>query len=62
MYIKAINQSFQFDGGERIQTELSTKYNDKKIQSLINGTAFQLKDKLTDKNNYFADYIIEYSS
>ena len=47
--------------GDCIQTELSEKYNDEKIEGLMDGTGFQLKAKLMDNNNYFSDYIIEYS-
>jgi len=44
--------------GEKIHTEISRKYNDKIIKSIIKDTDFQISGKLTDSRNYFSDYIL----
>ena len=59
--IKAINQKIHFGAGERIQTTLSSKYNDKKMYQLINGTGFKIKTKIMDSHEVFADYVLECS-
>ena len=60
--IKSINQTIHFESGERIQTELSTKYNDEKMHKLVDGTSFKMENKIMDATDQFADYIFEYSS
>ena len=44
--------------GEKIQTEISRKYNDEIIRKIIKDTDFQISGKLTDSRNYFSDYIL----
>ena len=58
--ITAINQNIHFEAGERIQTELSTKYNNEKMQKLIEGTSLKIKAKMMDIDELFADYVLEY--
>ena len=58
--ITAINQNIHFVAGERIQTELSTKYNNEKMQKLIEGTSLKIKAKMMDVDELFADYVLEY--
>lgn len=57
--IKALNKSFTFEAGEKIQTEISRKYNDEILKNIIQDSDFELKEKLTDSKGYFADYILE---
>lgn len=56
--IKTLGQSFEFEAGEKIHTEISRKYNDVLLQQIISNTDFKLESKITDSNNYFADYIL----
>jgi len=44
--------------GEKIQTEISRKYNDEIIRTIIKDTDFRISGKLTDSKNYFCDYIL----
>ncbi|QDH78548.1 L-histidine N(alpha)-methyltransferase [Echinicola soli] len=57
--IKSLDKSFDFKKGERIETEVSRKYNDEVIHKIIGGTDFKISHKLSDGNNYFANYILE---
>ena len=47
-----------FKKGELIQTEISRKYNDEIIRTIIKDTDFKISGKLTDSKNYFSDYIL----
>lgn len=57
--IEALNKTFQFSEGEKIHTEISRKYNDEVLTRILMSTDFSICGKLTDSNNYFADYILE---
>ncbi len=57
--INAINKSFDFAEDEKIQTEMSRKYNDDIVHKLIEKTDFTIVAKFTDSKNYFADYILD---
>lgn len=54
----ALNQSFYFEKGERIHSEISRKYNDEVLNKILTETDFEVIGKLTDSKNYFADYIL----
>ncbi|MFB9053818.1 L-histidine N(alpha)-methyltransferase [Formosa undariae] len=56
--VKAIGKSFHFEKGEKIQTEVSRKYNDVLISKIILNTDFKLDTKIMDNKAYFADYIL----
>ncbi|MHA7944013.1 L-histidine N(alpha)-methyltransferase [Formosa sp. 3Alg 14/1] len=56
--IKAIGKTFHFEKGEKIQTEVSRKYNDVLISKIILNTDFKLDTKIMDSKAYFADYIL----
>ncbi|WP_246124762.1 L-histidine N(alpha)-methyltransferase [Algibacter pacificus] len=56
--IKALEATFQFKAGEKINTEISRKYNDVLIEEIISNTDFTLETKIMDSKNYFADYIL----
>lgn len=59
VYIYGVNKMFHFDKGEKIQTEISRKYNDEIIRRILQDTDFQIENKLTDHKNYFANYILK---
>jgi len=52
---------YHFTQGEKIHTEISRKYNDEIINTIIRDTDFQITNKLTDSRGYFADYILKRS-
>lgn len=62
IYIKALNKSYTFLKGEKIQTEISRKYNDQIIKKLITKTEFKIANKLVDSANLFSLYLLEKKS
>ena len=56
--IKSLEKSFLFETNEKIHTEDSRKYNNQILENLLENTSLQISNKLTDSNNYFADYIL----
>ncbi len=59
VFIESIGKMFYFETGEKIHTEISRKYNDEVVQSIIKNTDFVLEAKITDSKSYFADYILK---
>ncbi|SHN72471.1 dimethylhistidine N-methyltransferase [Flavobacterium fryxellicola] len=59
VYIAKINKSFDFFEGEKILMEISRKYNDSILNSILSKTDFTIKGKITDSKAYFANYILE---
>ena len=59
--IKALNKMISFEKGELIFVEISRKYNDEILKSILLETDFSIIHKFTDSNNYFADYVIQRS-
>lgn len=57
--IEKLGKTFQFEEGEKIATEISRKYNDQIIQQIIQNSAFEMVDKITDSKNYFSNYILK---
>jgi dimethylhistidine N-methyltransferase len=57
--IQSLNETFHFEEGEKIHTEISRKYNDKIIKEIISKTNFTLKTKISDSKAYFADYVLK---
>lgn len=56
--ITGIGKSFKFEKGEKMQTEISRKYNDQILDKILCKTDFKIVNKLTDSQGYFADYIL----
>ncbi|MGI9531499.1 L-histidine N(alpha)-methyltransferase [Lutimonas sp.] len=56
--INEIGKTFSFEKGEKLQTEISRKYNDEILDKILDKTDFEIRAKLTDSQNYFADYIL----
>ncbi len=57
--VNALGKAYQFDKGEKIHTEISRKYDDKILEDILTPTCFKIIGKLTDKKEFFADYILE---
>lgn len=58
VFIRELDQSFSFEEGELIHTEISRKYNDEILNSLLADSQLEITNKFMDSNNYFADYIL----
>lgn len=56
--IKAIGKTYHFEKGEKIQTEISRKYNDELIKKIISNSDFSLNSKIMDSKAYFANYVL----
>ena len=49
---------FHFSAGETIHTEISRKYNDEVLQSILKKTDFSVETKILDSQSLFADYVL----
>ena len=58
VYISELNKSFNFAADELIHTEISRKYTDEILANLLKGSHLAITEKLVDRKNYFADYIL----
>ena len=56
--ILAINETFTFEKGEMIQTEISRKYNDQIIHQILEKTDLEVVSKVVDSKGLFADYVL----
>ena len=57
--IGALQKVFDFKKGEKIHTEISRKYNDTILNTILKNSHLKIISKLTDSKQYFADYILE---
>ncbi|MGK0273561.1 MAG: L-histidine N-alpha-methyltransferase [Cocleimonas sp.] len=55
--VDANGKNYHFTKGERIHTEISRKYNDDIINSILSKTDFEIIGKISDSENFFSDYI-----
>lgn len=58
VYIKDLDKSFEFEKDEMIHTEISRKYNDEILKTVIDNSGLEISTKLLDSKKYFADYIL----
>ena len=56
--IKSLDMKVAFRKEEQIHTEISRKYDDATIQNICLNTGLKIVGRITDSQNYFADYII----
>ncbi len=59
VHINGINKSYSFEKGEKIQMEISRKYNDDILDRIITGSGMAMTGKIMDNKNYFADYVLQ---
>ncbi|NNE56110.1 MAG: L-histidine N(alpha)-methyltransferase [Flavobacteriales bacterium] len=59
VFIGALNESFIFEKGELLHTEISRKYDLPTLQDLFNGSGLCMKQVFTDSKEYFLDIIYE---
>ena len=57
--ISSLGKTYEFSQGEKIHMEVSRKYDETIINSIISGSDFHILDHLTDTKEYFSDYIFE---
>ncbi len=51
-------EEYRFTKGEKILTEISRKYDDDILNKILINTSFRIVSKITDKKEFFADYIL----
>jgi L-histidine N-alpha-methyltransferase len=56
--IEALDAVIHFAEGEKIHTEISRKYNDVILKTILSKTMMVIHEKFTDKRDYFADYVL----
>lgn len=56
--IASTGQSYAFAEGEKIDTEISRKYNRDIIEQLIDGSGLELRECFTDSEGLFADFVL----
>jgi dimethylhistidine N-methyltransferase len=59
VYIAQLDKTFCFYKGEKILMEISRKYNDTILNSILSKTDFVITDRITDSKEYFANYVLE---
>ena len=59
VYFQSIDRYFQFTKGEEILTEISQKYDDKKLNNILENSGLRINEKYTDRADQFADYLLE---
>jgi len=59
VYIGQLNKTFHFYEGEKILMEISRKYNDVILNTILSKTDFEIKDRITDSKAYFSNYVLE---
>lgn len=57
--LEKLSRTFIFKKNEKIHMEISRKYNDEILKSVLAESSFKITDRLTDSNHLFADYILE---
>ena len=55
VFVKALNQSFEFDQWEAIFMEISQKYSLKMIEGLAQESGFEIKQNFYDSRNYYCN-------
>ena len=55
--VSSIGKTYEFDEGEKIHMEISRKYNTDVMHKIIQETDFEVINQLTDRAQYFSDYV-----
>jgi dimethylhistidine N-methyltransferase len=56
--IESVGKTYSFTAGEKIHVEISRKYNQQVMESILKDTDFTLAETLTDSQGYFADFVL----
>jgi uncharacterized SAM-dependent methyltransferase len=57
VYVAALDESFEFEAGERVHTEISQKYDDALIERLASASGFAVAASFTDRRGWFTDQL-----
>lgn len=57
--VAALGETFDFDAGELVRTEISQKYDDALIQHLAGASGFRVAAAFTDRRGWFTDQLWE---
>lgn len=57
VFIAALNESYDFEAGERVHTEISQKYDDPLIERLAGASGFTVVASFTDRRGWFTDQL-----
>ena len=58
VHIAATNKTYDFAAGEKIHVEVSRKYSQQVLGSILEKTDFTISRLLTDRQGYFADFVL----
>lgn len=58
VHIAAVNKTYHFAAGEKIHVEVSRKYSQQVLESILETTDFTISCLLTDSKGYFADFVL----
>lgn len=58
VHITAVNKTYDFAAGEKIHVEVSRKYSQQVLESILEKTDFTISCLLTDSKGYFADFVL----
>lgn len=58
VYFKNGERRFHFKKDEKIHTEISRKYDDTVLKSILSGSGFEINNKFLDSKRYYADYVL----
>jgi len=56
--VDALEQSFDFDAGEPIHTEISRKYSAEILREILKGSGLELERIFLDSRAYFGDFLL----
>ena len=58
VHVNALEQSFDFEAGEPIHTEISRKYSAEVLRRILLGTGLELERVFLDSRGYFGDFLL----
>ena len=58
VHVTAVNKTYDFAAGEKIHVEVSRKYSQQVLESILEKTDFTISCLLTDSKGYFADFVL----
>jgi L-histidine N-alpha-methyltransferase len=58
VFVEELDCTIDFKQGEKIQTEVSRKYNEEILRGLLENTSLKIQELFTDEKGYFTDFLI----
>jgi dimethylhistidine N-methyltransferase len=59
VYVAKLDKKYHFQKGEKVLMEISRKYNDVILNTILSETDFVINTRITDSKAYFANYVLE---